>query len=157
MSSGSRGEWHCDTLLRKSQVNRWWKEVTKKPLKSGLFQHYLLSPNFFYSIQYHACFSCTFSLTKSPNPLFNSPSPQATAFRQCLTQPPSSPHHCQLRCRSRPSLPAGLAAGLCRDSCCLSPLPWANEESCDLGRRMLPSWGALCAKVCLRVAAQVLW
>lgn len=81
--------------------------------------------------------------------------PQATVFMQCLTSPPS-PHHCQLRGTSCPSLPAGLAARLCRGRCCLSPLPWANKR-CDPSRRMLPSWAALCAKVCLRVAAQVLW
>lgn len=109
--------WHT---LRKSQVNGWWKEVTPQPLKTGLPQHYLLCPNFFFSTQYHAHFSCTFSLIKSTVQLSCTPS-------HCLT-PPTSLHQCQQRGRSCRSLPAGLAARLCQGRCCLSPLPWANKE-----------------------------
>lgn len=52
LSSGWKGQWDCGTLLRKSQVNGWWKEVTTQPLKTGLPQHYLLCPFFLYPVSH---------------------------------------------------------------------------------------------------------
>lgn len=83
--------------------------------------------------------------------------PQAAAFGQWLTQPPPPPHHCQLRCRSAPPFlqvwhpsSAGTAAAFLY-------FPGQMRRDVTSARRMLPSWVVLCAKVCLRVAAQVLW
>lgn len=114
-----------------------------------------ISPPFFSSTQYHIHFSCTFSLIKSTVQLSCAPShclqavPDTTS---CITPSLSA----EMQILPLPSCRSGTQA-LPRQLLPFST-SWANEESCDLSGRMLPSQAALLfAKVCLRVAAQVLW